>query len=103
MTCASCGAEAERGLLCISCEHWLGVIARRDDPRSVRIGGTAYWIGPETGLPPRMRGFGGQRFEIAFRDGRRTETRNLWCEGTIPARFRGRLPDNAASSGLRAA
>jgi hypothetical protein len=48
-------------------------------------------IGPDHG----MRGFSGALWRVRFRDGRETETDNLWLQGTIPDRFLDRFPVNA--------
>lgn len=42
-----------------------------------------------------FRGFGGHRFDIEFFDGRRVSTTNLMHQGTVPAKWRERFPDNA--------
>ncbi|MEV4748997.1 hypothetical protein AB0K21_21685 [Streptosporangium sp. NPDC049248] len=65
-----------------------------DDPaKRVVVNGEHYLIcGDETG---GFRGYGGRRFDIEFFDGRTATTRNLWCQGTIPPRWRDRYPDNA--------
>ena len=64
----------------------------KDDPEVVRIKGEHYIIGTPFFC---FKGFDGARFVIDFLDGRREETDCLWHQGTIPAHFRGRLPDNA--------
>jgi hypothetical protein len=66
-----------------------------DTAGRVVVDGEHYRIRPPMpdGLPGP--GFGGQRFVIRFFNGREVTTCNLWHQGTIPAQFRGRLPDNA--------
>lgn len=81
---------------CFSCTHWRRRASEAASPRSVVVDHVAYWI--EDDLPartPGFRGFGGARFSIRFDDGRCVETRNLWCQGSIPERFHDRLPNNA--------
>lgn len=72
-----------------------GGLRDRDDPaRRVVIDGQHYLLGEER--PGQTGdGFGGARFDIEFRDGRRVTTRNLWHQGAIPPRWRWRYPDNA--------
>ncbi|WP_433235329.1 DUF6197 family protein [Streptosporangium sp. CA-135522] len=65
-----------------------------DDPvKRVVVEGEHYLIVDET--CSGFRGFGGRRFDIEFFDGRTATTWNLWHQGTIPARWRDRYPDNA--------
>lgn len=59
----------------------------------VVIDGEHYVIREDAGP---IRGFGGRRFDIQFFDGRTVTTRNLWHQGTVPAEWRHRYPDNAA-------
>jgi hypothetical protein len=67
----------------------------RDDPaKRVVVDGEHFYICDEIGSR-QLRGFGGRRFYIEFFDGRRAETTNLMHQGTIPARWRERFPDNA--------
>jgi hypothetical protein len=80
--------------VCFSCDHWLGKIDIKDNPRTVRVNNTHYYIEDDAPNAP-FQGFGGQKFVILFDDGRKVVTRNLWCQGNIPSRFRDRLPDNA--------
>lgn len=53
----------------------------------------SYTIGPEQTSGPR--GHGGERFRIQYPDGRVVESTNLWSQGPIPERWRGRMPDTA--------
>lgn len=82
--------------LCFNCNFWDKLVVIKDDPKTVRVKGTHYIIGPE---PKNERalflGFGGRRFDIRFKDGREVSTRNLWCQGEIDHKFREQLPDNA--------
>ncbi|NIN67223.1 MAG: hypothetical protein GTO63_21490 [Anaerolineae bacterium] len=79
---------------CFTCTFWLEKVEVKDDKRSVRVNGTHYFIGPEN-AGEVGRGFGGSKFRIAFHDGRRVESTNLWCQGNIPELWREQLPDNA--------
>lgn len=110
--CRECGARTDaqyfmhvatrlrRLQICMSCDHWLGLIAKKDD-RSVVVNGCHYRIGDEPTAEQFRKtmgwgfGYSGARFTIRFSDGRIVATRNLWCQGDIPERFRTRLPDNA--------
>jgi hypothetical protein len=80
--------------LCHSCNFWDEKKDGQDNKRVVIVNGTHYWI--EDDKPnAAFQGFGGAKFSIEFNDGRKVITRNLWCQGDIPIRFRDRLPDNA--------
>ena len=81
--------------LCFTCEFWQEKVNWRagDDPHAfVGQDFVHYRIGEEGAPYP---GFGGRTFEVAFDDGRRVTTSNLWCQGQIPERWRGRLSPNA--------
>lgn len=80
--------------LCLKCEHWTDLLARKDEPTTVRIDGVHYVIGEEGGNP-RWAGFGGSEFKIRFDDGREVVTHNLWCQGHIAEHFKARMRDNA--------
>jgi len=112
--CAECG-ETVDGLevdgdlalmmaahnLCFQCAFWAEKVAIRDRADVVRAGGQHYMIGEATpDMKPRHKGYGGERFEVRFFDGRVVETDNLWHQGTIPSHFRDRLPDNATLHSL---
>ena len=76
--------------------YWKPLVENRNDPDHVVVNGTHYTGGPEQPATPRhRRGFGGDRYNIKFHDGREVTSTNLWCQGTIPAQFREQLPDNA--------
>ena len=79
--------------LCFTCEHWMRLAQGQGRPKVAIINGKHYMIGPEDASG--MRGFGGQRFRILFKDGRSVTTTNLWHQGEIPEHFRERMPDNA--------
>lgn len=80
--------------LCHGCDYWTNHVENRDSKLSVRVDGCHYLIGPEH-VGPIGRGYAGRGFVVAFHDGRRVTTTNLWGQGTIPDRWRAQLPDNA--------
>jgi hypothetical protein len=82
---------------CFRCRFWEekeNIGKGRHRLRVVRIQGEHYMIA-EDNPSAAFQGCGGRKFTILFYDGRRVETKNLWCQGTIPHHFRSRLPDNA--------
>lgn len=99
--CKTCGEPVthqhmpEKALdTCFTCWFWEEKLSIADNPNTVRVKGVHYFIHPDT-EDGRFSGFGGSRFIIKFNDGREVTTRNLWCQGGIPKRFRTLLPDNA--------
>jgi hypothetical protein len=80
---------------CHTCRFWAETLQGRS-ARTVIVKGSHYEIGnPQYQERPRESqwlGFGGSRWEIAFKDGRREVTHNLWSQGAIPARLRA-LPE----------
>lgn len=108
VTCKECGKvdhlrwiggtakQMKERQLCFSCNYWQDRVERVGHPDQAIIDGVVYQVG-EKNVPggPWMRGYGGQQFHILFNDGRDVVTTNLWCNGKVPERFRGRLPDNA--------
>ena len=111
ITCRFCG-EVEHGdrwcddrrrelldrRLCYGCNFWLNYLGEHGgDPNCVRIAGHAYTIEPD---PPEgyrgFVGFGGAHFVIVRDTGERIETRNLWHNGDIPARWSMQLPRQRA-------
>lgn len=113
MNCKECGKEIDfrylnegelrAGRLCFNCNFWTEIVNRPNDGRDVVVGGVKYYIGHETeATPSNRRGYGGRKFVIETHGGERIETVSLWCEGTVPARFRDRLPDNAKFVGASA-
>lgn len=84
--------------------HWDDIVARRyTDNRLVVADGHAYHIGKESGknIPSHLKGFGGDRWEIAFHDGRVIICDSLWHYGDVPSEWRDYLPDNATLTPLR--
>lgn len=81
---------------CQTCHTWTTRLKDRDDPNAVRICGILFLIAPDDPEETqRIRGHGGRRFKIRFKDGREVTTSNLWYVGPIPFHFRAVLPDNA--------
>jgi hypothetical protein len=77
-------------------DHFWGPGGPRDDDdptRRVVVNNVHYLIAPDRS--DNFGGHGGARFEIAFHDGRRVTSRNLWSQGKIPPKWRGRFPNNA--------
>ncbi|MEA4956931.1 hypothetical protein SDC9_07477 [bioreactor metagenome] len=80
---------------CGSANFWLEKVEEKDNPNSVRVDGTHFWIGDEDSKSG-FRGHGGAKFIIVFSDGREVITTNLWCQGDIPLNYRKKvLHDNA--------
>ena len=80
--------------LCFECDFWRCICSTAG--QKVIVGNIVYQPAPEQPQGYRgFLGFGGQRFDIEFLDGRRMTSTNLWCNGHIPERFKSRLPDNA--------
>ena len=92
---------------CFTCNFWMEKLelSEEDAARRVIVCGVHYFIGEEPTVTEDndyrrqvrsgMLGHGGRQFIINFNDGRIVKTVNLWCQGTIPERFRAQLPDNA--------
>ena len=83
---------------CFKCHYWLERV-RQPDRMNVAIidesrGRCYYTVGDRTG-PSDCLGYGGQRFDIEFHDGRQVTTNDLWFGGEVPQRFLDRLPANA--------
>ena len=80
---------------CFTCSFWLRKInlPEEDEARRVIVDGQHYRLGLNNSGP--FRGFGGRKFTILFHDGRIVETSNLFHQGEIPIRFRGKLSNNA--------
>lgn len=99
MNCDECNSEIEPGWLhaaakglCISCDIWRRNVEQARDGQTIVIDGHAYRDDGRKSGP--YRGFGGREFKIE-RDGQVFTCADLGHLGTIPERFRNRLPDNA--------
>lgn len=87
------GAQLLAQKLCFDCDFWQSAISKANDRASIRIDATLYWVGSPKATG--VKGYGGSKFVIRMLSGETFTTSNLWCQGTIPERFRGLLPDNA--------
>jgi hypothetical protein len=108
MKCSTCGGtyrlerygkgsstrkRMETDGICFHCAFWESQI---DNPENVVIAnGTHYRLGDGKG---KFKGHSGRRFVIQFFNGSTHISNDLWSQGLIPERFRGRLPDNATLS-----
>jgi len=110
ITCCKCGMEdvncfvepvhtnMVKHRLCYNCLFWMEMIDKdKTRPEKVVIAeGHHYLIEPDPPAGYRgFTGFGGAKFVIQFKDGRRVESRNVWHQGDIPQHFREHFPDNA--------
>ena len=104
MKCPTCGEEIggfvsdkssmEKHGECFECALWRERLPLVKNPDVAIIDGTFYTIGDENDPSP-FRGFGGDKFVINFKDGRRVTTTNLWCGGEISKAWKSQFPDNA--------
>lgn len=103
MKCVICGKEINESLFsnavlcsreCFNDLYWSERVKDINNKNQVIIDNQLYYIEPEND-PSQFRGFGGQRFEIAFFDGRTVVTTNLWHNGTVPEKYRDILKNNA--------
>jgi len=107
MKCPTCGKELgtnslissdERSMRedgeCFECALWRERLSLLGNPNTAIIDGTMYTIGDEDDPSP-FRGFGGDKFVINFKDGRKVTTTNLWCGGHISKHWKSQFPDNA--------
>ncbi len=102
--CVECGGVAmvcytQRELLkqrnmCFGCSLWTDRIADINLDKTMIVDHQMYNIGPED-AGNFMRGFGGQKFTF-IKNGKLTESTNVWFGGDIPKIFWDRLPDNAS-------
>lgn len=87
--------------LCFNCNHWMELYLGQEAEEALfflRINGTHYQTPKDVKFRFNQRypGFGGRKFIIKIIEtGEVVETCNLWCQGDIPQKFRGRLYDNA--------
>lgn len=79
---------------CFECALWRERLSLVGNPDVAIIDGTFYTIDDEDSKDP-FRGFGGDKFVIHFKDGRKVTTTNLWCGGDIPEYWKSYFPDNA--------
>jgi hypothetical protein len=105
--CVECGdalnadymEERKRKILdthtCFECLFWLEYVASQSDPTHAIVSGNHYVIKRDGDHWAGFIGHGGAEFDIRFNDGREVVSHNLWAQGSVPERFRGRLPNNA--------
>lgn len=100
--CPVCGKELkpyeehhldEKGE-CFECSLWRERLPLVGNPDVAIINGIMYTIGDEDSKDP-FRGFGGNKFVIKFKDGRKVTTTNLWCGGEISDAWKPKFSDNA--------
>ena len=94
----SCISSDERSMKkrgeCFECALWRERLPLVGNPDVAIIDGTFYTIGDENDPSP-FRGFGGDKFVINFKDGRKVTTTNLWCGGEISEAWKSKFPNNA--------
>jgi hypothetical protein len=106
--CKECGKKIEQGYsltnrLCFSCDFWTKLCQPKEGCIQIIVDGHHYQTGyADVNCPdaPRFAGFGGRQFYVKLlKEIPRVPfiffTHNMWHQGTIPIRFRDRLPDNA--------
>lgn len=90
--------------MCHKCAHWnmnhtLDMDPHHRPPHTwAIINGKHYVLGPSNEKDNWMKGFGGAKFKIKFKDGTIKETDNLWHQGDITEahpHWREIMPDNA--------
>jgi len=97
----SVAAYLTREQLCHSCSHWYEKIRwKANESESYHniaavVEGTHYTIHNKVNNPGSHCGHGGSLFRVRWFDGRVKESNDVWCQGSIPDRFRERLPDTA--------
>lgn len=80
--------------MCFYCYFWESL--KHDSHRPIIVDGTHYQDGGKKSGPAVWKGHAGCKFTIQFLEtGEILETDNLWCQGTIPTRFRKEMPNNA--------
>ena len=84
--------ELQDKQICYDCSFWLSVI---EDNGLIIVDGDAYKDGGYQSGPSRWKGFGGHKFTIELYSGKTITTDNLSHRGSVPDRFKDRLPDNA--------
>lgn len=78
---------------CFHCNFWDELSVKV--ATTIRIEGVHYMNGPNAKKPHQYNGHGGRNFIIKMNSGEVIETCDLWCQGSIPTRFRDKMPDNA--------
>ena len=110
--CKECGKRCERdhmnymdeclnslyeNRLCFHCDFWYEKLEWKEnnDPNQVIVDGVHNYAYDMTEDRGQFLGYGGSVFHIRWFDGREKKSNNMWCQGSIPDRFKDRLPDNA--------
>lgn len=78
--------------VCFACNFWREYIGNKE---AIRVGGEHRMDGGISNRDTQWNGFGGAWWEYQREGEKPKQTNNLWSQGTIPERFRSRLPDNA--------
>jgi hypothetical protein len=105
MNCVICNKEIEQSsfqnkILCSNeCFHidfWNDKVLNFNPEKGhIVVNGTHYTICKDT-PGSYFKGHGGHKFIIEYlNDKHIIESKNVWCQGTIPASYRNKLPDTA--------
>jgi hypothetical protein len=80
---------------CFNCNFWQDQLDldHSGEREFAVIDGCHYVIAPDT--CGHFKGMGGALHKIEFNDGRVVVTRNLWCQGEIPEKWKCEFPNNA--------
>lgn len=79
--------------MCFSCNHWDKIYIDLDNPNRFIINGISY---KHVNQDTCFKGFGGSHFKIRrYNSGEITESRNLWCQGSVPVHLRDKIKNNA--------
>lgn len=90
-TCSVCGKHFDGRPMysenicsdeCFTKDFWTKAL----DDEAIIINGECYHVGPEDSSIA-FRGYGGHKFVIQLKDGRKITTTNLWNQGEIPEEF----------------
>jgi hypothetical protein len=104
-TCKNCGKRVKTSgwaddlfneRLCFDCHFWLPKTYMEDsfsERMPLRANGVHYTALMDNSAKG-FKGFGGCMFVFEFFDGRVLSCNNVWHQGTIPAKWREKLPDN---------
>jgi hypothetical protein len=80
--------------LCFECAFWTDKIEKTPQNREI-INGEHYMFGQFQEDPLCFQGHGGRIFYAVHNDKTLVMSNNVWCQGTVPGRFRNQLPDTA--------
>lgn len=105
-TCTNCGKRVRTAdwaddlfneRLCFDCHFWLPKTLMDDSVLSGRVplrANGVHRIGYMDNAAGGFKGYGGAPFVFEFFDGRIILCCNVWHQGTIPAKWKEKLPDN---------